>query len=334
MPRTPLSAPAVSVYMAPDFGPAVPRFVRFLSSQRALSPKTVTTYLSDLKQFFAFLQDYRGEKCSAESFSGLSKQDCRAFFAHRLSDGVSAKLNARSLSALRTFATFLRFHDAAGAFKDEMFDAVHQVLGHLKMPKLPKALPRALPEADARLLETLPADNWTQARDRALFLLLYGSGLRISEALGLNQQDIPKVWRDDIALRVMGKGSKERLVPLLPVVHRAIVVYQALCPFGKSPGSPLFFGARGGRFSATSAATQMVAVRGMLGLQGKVTPHALRHSFATHLLNKGVSLRHIQELLGHASLDSTQIYTNVSFGHMAGVYAAAHPLAKKANKVD
>lgn len=308
-------APFVDPEMKQDLG----AFVAWLETNKSASPLTVRTYVADLKTFLMFLAIYHGALITRRSLATCDKTTLRAYLASRRTDGVSTRLNARSLSALRTFFDFMVTH------KGKAFDASLQAAKGLRMPKRPRLLPKALPKENTLLLTALDDTSWVQARDKALFVLLYGTGMRIGEALSLQQKAIPAVYHIDATLRFVGKGNKERTAPLLPDVFHTLDTYRAKIPHALTPAHPLFLGARGGPFLASSAATAMAKLRGTLGLTTRATPHTLRHSFATHLLNEGVSLRHIQALLGHTSLRSTQIYTDVTLRHLTTAYDKAHP---------
>ena len=249
---------------------------------------------------------------------GLKTADFRSYLAHRANTGVARSSIARGMSTLRNFFRFL-----------ERSDLVHNpAVKAVKTPRLPQTVPKALDEDDALAAITSAGEMydepWLSARDTALFLMLYGCGLRIGEALSLTCGDTPK----SDTLRVMGKGQKERIVPVLPVVREAIDAYRKLCPFTTDNNSPLFVGKRGKVLNPGVVQRQVRRLRAMLGLAQTATPHALRHSFATHLLAKGGDLRTIQELLGHASLSTTQRYTVVDAARLAKVYDAAHPRAR------
>ena len=336
--RTPLSLAA----LAPFCDEAVLRYVRDFESwlvvERGLSQRTWITYFSDLKCFLQFLSTHTSQTVDVSALKTLVLSDFRAFFAERARQGAQARVRARGLSALKTFFAFLKLMDAHpqdtsqnAAFDGDDegalsgFDDSAQALSRLSAPKKPRTLPRPLEKAEALSFQILPDDAWEDARDRALFLLLYGAGMRVGEAVSLNQQDIPDVWYEGLCLRFVGKRNKERLVPLLKSVHTALMVYRAKNPYMKMPKDPFFVGTRGWRLQTSRAAQIMVRLRGRLNLSRPATPHTLRHSFATHLLDAGVSLRHIQELLGHASLKSTQVYTDVSIERLQDVYQKAHP---------
>jgi len=247
----------------------------------------------------------------------LDAKRFRAFMAARRHAGVSGRSLARTMSALRMFFRWLEAEEITAS------RAVLQVA----LPRVPHGVPKPLTvdKAQAVVDDRSADDDWLVARDTAVLLLLYGSGLRIAEALAIVRKDAPIDGRE--VLRVAGKGGKERLVPVLPVTRAAIVRYVALCPFPLASDSPLFLGARGGRLSPRIVQLVMSRLREALGLPATATPHALRHSFATHLLSAGADLRQIQELLGHASLSTTQVYTEVDRARLLAVYDRSHPRA-------
>lgn len=301
---------------------ALAAWLTHLSSERHLSDKTLEAYARDLRQFLGFLTVHLGEIPTISSLADLSPRDFRGFLASRRTDGVSSRSVSRSLSAIRMF---FRFLDKRGLAKN---DAV-STLSH---PKLPHSVPKPLAVAKAHavtdgaaIAASASSPDWAIARDTAVLTLLYGSGLRISEALGLNRKDAPTGKRD--VLRIIGKGGKERVAPVLPVAIQATEHYLALCPYATGPDDPLFLGVKGKRLSPRIIQLLMQRLRGALGLPDTATPHALRHSFATHLLGSGADLREIQELLGHASLSTTQVYTEVDTAHLMKVYADSHPRA-------
>jgi integrase/recombinase XerC len=246
----------------------------------------------------------------------LQPADVRAFLTHRRKDGLGAHGVQRAMAALRSFYRYLE--------REELADGA--ALKAVRSPKLPRTLPRPISEPDAvRAIDDAGENEvpWIAARDTALLTLLYGTGLRISEALGLKRGDVPL----GDSLTVLGKGNKERAVPVLDAVREAIDAYAALVPFSGGKAEPLFLSRRGGPMSARDAQSLMQRLRGRLGLSTSATPHALRHSFATHLLKNGGDLRSVQELLGHASLSTTQKYTEVEGARVLAVYDAAHPRA-------
>jgi integrase/recombinase XerC len=299
-------------------------WLRRLASERRLSPKTVEAYARDLRQFLAFLVGHLGETPTAAGLVALKPLDLRAFLASRRRGGVESRTLMRQLAALRSFARHLSQagHGPASAF------------AAIRGPRLPKTLPRPLsPDAALAMLDTgtragSEREAWILARDAAVLALLYGAGLRISEALGITRRDAPSGETD--AVTVTGKGGKMRSVPVIAPIRRAIDEYLALCPYRLAPEGPLFVGAKGGPLSARVVQLATAELRGALGLPDTATPHALRHSFATHLLGRGGDLRGIQELLGHASLSTTQMYTKVDAARLIAAYDAAHPRAGRA----
>ncbi len=307
------------VTAAPSLRKAVLDWAEHLGLERRLSPNTLEAYGRDLEQFLRFLTGHLGEPPSPASISELRPADVRAFMAHRRSEGAGARTLGRQIAALRSFA---RFCERRGIAATTAFSSV-------RPPKQPKSLPKALSIGDSAALidasETLSEEPWIAARDMAVLMLLYGCGLRISEALGLKHAEAPVGATD--AIRVVGKGGRERIVPVLPAVRRAIKAYIDLVPFALEPDMALFRGARGGPLSPRLIQLAIARLRGALGFEASVTPHALRHSFATHLLGRGGDLRTIQELLGHASLSTTQIYTSVDTERLLEVYRKAHPRA-------
>ena len=275
-----------------------------------------------------FLSSHRGESVTIDMLEAMDVRGFRSFLAHRRAgtvgrgEGASSRSLARTLSALRSFFRFLNHHNIIE----------NQSVLAVQMPKIPHSVPKPLSELkagnvmnSADLVQRDGADPWVLARDSAVLLLLYGSGLRISEALNLNVIDAPTLTKD--VLRIKGKGGKERIVPVLPVAIKAIGDYIALCPYGQEKDDPLFLGEKGKRVSPRIIQLVMQRLRGALGLADTATPHALRHSFATHLLGNGGDLREIQELLGHANLSTTQIYTEVDQKHLLKTYQGAHPRA-------
>jgi integrase/recombinase XerC len=297
---------------------AVDEWRSWLAGERRASAHTLDGYGRDLAAFLAFLTDHLGGEPGLVALAGLQPADFRSFLARRAKDGLGRSSMARTMSSLRSF---FRHLDRRGL--------VHNpALGAVRAPRPPRTLPKPLAAEDA--LETiavaaeLQIEPWMAARDAALFTLLYGAGLRLGEALGLDRADAPK----GEVMMITGKGRKQRLVPLLPVVTDAVANYLALCPFGGGGDAPLFVGARGKRLNPGVVQRQMRRLRLHLGLAETATPHALRHSFATHLLAGGGDLRTIQELLGHASLSTTQRYTAVDSEKLSAIYRQSHPRAK------
>ncbi|REF67540.1 MULTISPECIES: tyrosine recombinase XerC [Paracoccus] len=293
---------------------------RWLDSERATrdrSDHTIRAYQADLLAFLSFLGGYHGTPALPATLAGLTQTDMRAFAAAERGRGLSARSLARRLSATRSFIRWMA--DRHG------FDASRALAS--RSPKYTRSLPRPLAPQQAQDVLKITAgahpEAWIAARDAAVLTLLWGCGLRISEALGLNGAD----WPLREALTIRGKGGRERQVPVLPIAREAIAEYLRLCPYSLQAKEPLFRGARGGRLNPTLVAAAMRQTRQVLGLPPTATPHALRHSFATHLLAAGGDLRTIQELLGHASLSTTQVYTGVDDAHLLAVYRAAHPRA-------
>jgi integrase/recombinase XerC len=306
--------------IASDVAAELRRWLGYLGDEKRMSPKTLEAYARDAGQFLAFLAEHLGGAPSLKQLARLTPQDVRAFMAARRADGLSSRSLMRVMAGVRSFARFLE-RNGKGAVA---------ALSAVRTPKVSKTLPKPLSvsaarrvaDSDLRVGET--REPWVLARDAAVLALLYGSGLRLSEALGLKRKDADGA-RD--AFTVTGKGNKTRMVPVLPQVNRLIADYLALCPFELAPNGPLFIGARGGPLSPRVVQFAMASLRGALGLPDTATPHALRHSFATHLLTRGGDLRAIQELLGHASLSTTQIYTEVDSERLLKIYASAHPRA-------
>ena len=309
-------------FAAKDVAAEMARWLSHLGAERRMSAKTVEAYERDARQFLQFLAEHLGGRPSLAEFGRLSPQDVRAFMAARRADGIGSRSLMRALAGARSFARFL---ERNGKGKVGALAAV-------RAPKLPKTLPKPLTiasakqVADADIRAGEEREPWILARDAAVLALLYGSGLRISEALGLRRGEVPAPGQGD-AITVTGKGNKQRMVPLLPQVAQAIADYLALCPTALPADGPLFVGARGGPLSPRIVQLVMERLRGALSLPDSATPHALRHSFATHLLARGGDLRAIQELLGHASLSTTQIYTAVDTDRLLEVYRSSHPRA-------
>jgi len=306
---------------AADVAAELVRWRAYLGAERRMSPKTVEAYGRDVSQLLSFLAAHLGETPTLSDLSQLAPADIRAFLAARRAGGIAGRSLMRSLAGARSFARFLERNGKGRV----------TALGAVRAPKVPKTLPKPIAVAAAkRIVDTdLRAgetrEPWILARDAAVLALLYGSGLRISEALGLRRQDMPEPGSGDV-IRVTGKGNKQRLVPVLPAVAQLIADYLRLCPY-QGNELPLFVGAKGGPLSPRIVQMAMARLRGALGLAPTATPHALRHSFATHLLSRGGDLRSIQELLGHASLSTTQIYTAVDGERLLEVYRSAHPRA-------
>lgn len=284
-----------------------------------MSPRTVEAYGRDLDQLFEFLAGHLGKPPHLSDLAALAAADWRAFLAARRAEGAGPRTLQRALSSIRSFFAYGR----------KAWGLDNPALGLVEAPKAPRRLPRPVSETAAiALIEDAGSGEkapWIAARDAAVLSLLYGCGLRISEALALTgrEQDMPAT------LRVAGKGGKTRIVPVLPAVADAVARYAALCPHDLAKTEPLFRGNRGGPLSARQVQASMQVLRSRLGLPASATPHALRHAFATHLLAHGGDLRAIQELLGHASLSTTQIYAAVDGAALARLHAATHPRARR-----
>ena len=304
---------------APDVAAEIARWLSYLGAERRMSPKTLDAYRRDVGQFLSFLAGHLGSAPTLRQLAKLTPADVRAFMAARRGEGVGNRSLMRALAGTRSFARFL---ERNGKGKVGALSAVRSPKLARPLPK-PLAIAAAKRIADADLRAGEAREPWIIARDAAVLGLLYGAGLRISEALSLKRKDIDGA-RD--AITVTGKGNKTRMVPMLPQVNRLIADYVSLCPSLPADG-PLFIGARGGPLSPRIVQLAMERLRGALGLPDTATPHALRHSFATHLLARGGDLRAIQELLGHASLSTTQVYTAVDTERLLEVYASAHPRA-------
>jgi len=293
-----------------------------LSLERRLSPRTVEAYGRDLRQFLTFLTAHLGDPPDVPAILALKPLDIRSFLAARRMTSVQSRSLMRQLAGLRSFTRHL---DREGFGAPSAFSAI-------RSPKVPKTLPRPLSAANAVAITDPEAragegrESWILARDAAVLALLYGAGLRISEALGITRQDAPVGAMDSVT--VTGKGQKTRTVPVIAPIGRAIEDYLKLCPYHLPAQGPLFVGVKGGRLSPRMIQFAVAELRGALGLPETATPHALRHSFATHLLARGGDLRGIQELLGHASLSTTQLYTRVDAARLMSVYDAAHPRAR------
>jgi len=285
-----------------------------LGSVKRLAPKTLEAYGRDLGQFMGFLSGHMGGPVTLQFLRQVRGADIRAFMAQRRSESLSSRSLARVLSALKSFFGFL---EREGTLTSEALNVI-------RTPKIPRSLPKALTVLEARqtiaTTDEMEERPWVAARDMAVISLCYGAGLRISEALALTRTDL-----EADTLRVTGKGGRVRMVPLIAPVRQAIDTYLSLTPFKLWPEEPLFRGVRGGVLSPRLIQLRMESLRSALGLPPSATPHALRHSFATHLLGKGGDLRSIQELLGHASLSTTQIYTAVDTERLLESYAKAHP---------
>ena len=290
----------------------------WLATEKRTSIHTVESYGHDVVSFLRFITGHLGFPPGLDDLAALESRDFRAWLAERSNRGLARTSTARALSTLRSF---FRYLDQNGLAHNAAVKAV-------RTPKVPKSVPKALEEADAldavKEMGDLHDEPWIAKRDVAVLMLLYGCGLRLGEALGLDLHQVP----DGDSMTVTGKGGKQRVVPVLPVVRDAIEDYLAACPWRLDPEGPLFIGARGKRLNPGVVQRQVRQLRAVLGLPETATPHALRHSFATHLLAGGGDLRTIQELLGHASLSTTQRYTDVDSARLQAVYRHAHPRAR------
>lgn len=302
--------------VAPDLAAAIAGWRDWLATERRASPHTLAAYQRDLRGFLFFLAGHLGGPPDLAALAGLGAAELRAWLAARLARGLAQSSSARALAVVRGFFRFLARRGLAD----------NPAPLRVRAARRPPWTPKALAEGDARELLDVAADGdgtapWIARRDVALLTLLYGCGLRLGEALALDRSALAGAT----TLRVLGKGRKERQVPVLPVVKEAVAAYLAACPFAGGADAPLFVGARGKRLDPGVAQRRVRALRAGLGLADSVTPHALRHSFATHLLARSGDLRAIQELLGHAQLSTTQRYTRVDPGRLVAVHRASHP---------
>ncbi len=305
----------VTFNLAPDAAEVVSAWLKSLTKEKRVSPKTLEAYDRDIRQFGRFLSEHLGQLATAKDLALLPLSDFRSFMARRRSDGIEVRSLARQVSAIRSF---FRFAEARGYFQNKAYGAV-------RSPKLPHAIPRPL---SVEMTEKVTTDEdvasdvpWIAARDKAILTLLYACGLRISEALALTEAQL----RHN-PMTIIGKGGKGRLVPLLPDVKTLIDAYTELCPVPLKQSEPLFRGAKGGVLSPRIVQLSMQRLRSALNLPDTATPHAMRHSFASHLLGNGADLRVIQDLLGHASLSTTQVYTEVNRSHLLEQYRKAFPI--------
>ncbi len=316
MTRNPDTEPLL-IYCVPQLAMLKREWLSWLENQRRVSPKTIDAYERDVRQFLLYMTGYVGEPCAVKHISDLKPMDMRGFLARRREAGAEARTLGRGLAGIRSLIRFLEKKGLASSAG----------LAATRAPKQPKTLPKALPASQAIRLtkadEHLSEEPWIAARDAAVMVLLYGCGLRIGEALGLTPAIMDA--SDKSSIRVTGKGGVTRLVPVLPQVFEAIEKYIKLCPYHLEKDQALFRGAKGGVLQPAIIQKTMRQLRGALGLPDTATPHALRHSFATHLLAGGGDLRTIQELLGHASLSTTQVYTSVDTSRLMDIYDQAHP---------
>jgi integrase/recombinase XerC len=306
---------------APDLAAAAAAWLRHLACERRLSERTIEAYGRDAKQFLSFLERRFGAPPTIGDFTDLAPADLRAFLAQRRGEAIEARSLQRALSALKSLARHIARETGQTA----------AALGAMRGPKAGRRLPRPLSPPDARAMTTTSLregearEPWILARDAAVLALCYGAGLRISEALSIRRADAPVGETD--AITIVGKGGKTRSAPIISPVRTAVEDYLSLCPYALKPAGPLFVGAKGGPLSPRIVQLAMERMRGALGLPESATPHALRHSFATHLLARGGDLRTIQDLLGHASLSTTQVYTGVDSARLLAAYRSAHPRA-------
>ena len=304
---------------APDLQNEIEKWQSWLRDERRVSKNTLAAYMFDVANLLSFLEMYKGQQIKLSTFADLTLTDFRAWLAHNAGEQIEAASRARAVAGARNF---FRWLDKSGILHNEAIEL-------LKTPKTPRRLPRPVSEISAKdivaMAKNESKETWIGLRDEALFTLLYGAGLRIGEALSLRHADLSGGDR----ITVTGKGNKQRSVPLLPIVRETLEKYAKECPYSNSPKSPLFVGARGEVLNPGVAQRQLRMLRRDLNLPDSVTPHALRHSFATHMLASGADLRSLQELLGHSSLSTTQLYTKVESSQIAATYRAAHPRARK-----
>ena len=319
--RKPADLAEFALPAAPDLAAAVAAWLRHLAHERRVSAHTLDAYSRDARQFLAFLRERFGAAPGVADFADCGPADLRAFLAARRAEGVDARSLQRAISALRSLARHIARETGQTA----------TALGALRTPKAARRLPRPLSASDARAVTTTAPregearEPWVLARDAAVLALCYGAGLRISEALSIRRAAAPIGETD--ALAIVGKGQKPRSAPIIAPVRKAVEDYLKLCPYALKSDGPLFVGAKGGPLSPRIVQLAMARMRGALGLPDSATPHALRHSFATHLLARGGDLRTIQDLLGHASLSTTQVYTGVDSARLLAAYKSAHPRA-------
>ena len=306
----------------PDLAAAIAAWRAWLAEEKRAAAHTQAAYARDLADFLAAMAAHLGGPVGLAELRGLRTADFRGWLARRHGRGLAPTTLARGLSTLRGFIAFLDRRAGGG----------NAALAALKTPRAPRAVPRPLAEAEALKLvdeaASAEAEPWIATRDVAVLALLYGCGLRISEALSLSRREGEALAKGTAALTITGKGGKERRIPVLPAVGAALAAYLERCPFPAEADAPLFRAKRGGRLSAREVQGRVAHLRARLGLPETATPHALRHSFATHLLSGGADLRAIQELLGHSSLSTTQRYTEVADAQLLAVFHAAHPRAR------
>jgi integrase/recombinase XerC len=305
-------------YCAGDLQNCLQKWHNYLRFEKNMSPHSVRAYSNDVHSFLSFFADHNAREISINDVANAELRDFRAWMSRLSMNEQSSSSRARTLSGLKNFFTWA---DKTGLFHNP-------AIRLLRTPKQGKKLPKALEQTQTERLLLEPATDWISHRNRALFYLLYGCGLRIQEALDLNLSDLPR----DGFLRVMGKGRKERQVPVLDIVSKSVDEYIEHYPLPREPQSPLFVGERSERLHQGVAQKIMRDMRGMLNLPETATPHALRHSFATHLLQNGANLREIQELLGHSSLSTTQRYTDVNAAELIKIHKAAHPRGRSSGR--
>lgn len=316
-----MSAPSIVLPAAPDVQEQFSAWQIHLAHERRLSTLSVEAYGRDVRFFLGFLQEHLGGPPALDDLKELHPRDVRAFLARRRSEGLSSRSIMRALAAARSFSRFLERGGKGSA----------SALSAIRAPKIPRSLPKPVSPSIAKQLANAETragserEPWVLARDAAVITLLYGCGLRIAEALSLTRAEAPVSGQR--ALTITGKGGKTRQVPVITPVIAAVDAYIKLCPWTLEPDGPLFRGEKGGPLSPRIVQRAMQEMRGALGLPDSATPHALRHSFATHLLAGGGDLRSIQELLGHASLSTTQIYTEVDSDRLIAIHSATHPRA-------
>lgn len=305
---------------APDLDTAHAAWCAWLAQEKRAAARTQTAYRHDLQSFVAFIARHQGGPVSLETLRGLAPMGFRGWLAWRLEEGYAKSSTQRAVAAVRGFLDFI----------DSRFAVHNPALRAMRAPRAGSRLPRPLAVEEVERLTDAASETgqppWIVARDTALLLLLYGAGLRIGEALGLDRAGLAAAAQTG-TLRVTGKGDKTRLVPLLPIIREALERYLEACPYDQPATGPLFLGFRGGRLQQAVVQKRVRELRRQLGLPETATPHSLRHSFATHLLGDGADLRSIQELLGHASLSTTQRYTGVDAETLTRLYTKAHPRA-------
>jgi len=297
-----------------DLNEILQNWLTWLRVEKNMSKHTVRAYVSDLSQFIDFLAPHVGKALSIGDISDSGVTEFRSWLSRKAAAGNCNSSRARSLSGLKNFITWM----------DKQGIAHNAKIGVIRAPKIPRKLPKPMEVSQTfRLLDDMPAENWIDHRNKALFTLLYGCGLRIDEALTLTLNDLPR----DGFIKVKGKGNKERQVPVLEQINEKILAYRNACPFPETPTRALFCNTKGNALHQGVVQNEMRSLRKQLNLPETATPHSLRHSFATHLLQNGANLREIQELLGHASLSTTQIYTDINFEDLKEIYKKAHPRA-------